>query len=127
MVAAHMRSAQGQTILVVEDETFIRLMAADSLADCGFDVIQACDAAEALHILETHEEVDILFTDINMPGEMDGLQLANMVSARRPDVRLVVTSGAERILAAPLPGSGIYLAKPYRPDELAAAMRVSAA
>jgi len=112
--------------LVVEDEAFIRLMAADSLAERGFDVIEARDAAEALHILEEHDEVEILFTDINMPGEMDGLQLAGTVAVKRPDVRLVITSGSDGIIGGPIPNRGIYLAKPYRPDELAAAIRVSA-
>jgi CheY-like chemotaxis protein len=110
------------TVLVVEDEALIRMFAADMLIDNGFAVLEAGDAAEALRILEEHDEVDVLFTDVNMPGPMDGLDLAGQAHDRRPDLGLIVTSGRGTPDLARLPLSSIYLAKPYRPHQLAAAI-----
>lgn len=111
-----------RTVLVVEDEALIRMFAADSLMDNGFAVLEAANAAEALRILEEHDEVDVLFTDVNMPGPMDGLDLAGQVHDRRPELGLIVTSGRGTPDLARLPLSSIYLAKPYRPQQLAAAV-----
>ncbi len=66
------------TVLVVEDEMFVRMIAADALEESGFAVLEAADAMQALEQLATHR-VAVLFTDINMPGEIDGLQLADIV------------------------------------------------
>jgi len=110
------------TVLVVEDETLIRMLAADSLADSGYNVLEAADAAEALRILEEHDEVAVLFTDVNMPGPMDGLALAGLMHDRRPDLGLIVTSGRGAPDLGRLPLSSIYLAKPYGPQQLAAAV-----
>lgn len=115
-------SAASRVVLVVEDEQLIRMLAADSLAESGFTVLEAGDAAEALRILEEHDDVDVLFTDVNMPGPMDGLDLAGLMHDRRPDLGLVITSGRGAPDLARLPLSSIYLAKPYRPHQLAAAI-----
>jgi CheY-like chemotaxis protein len=101
-------------VLVVDDEPLIRMNAADMLTDAGWTAIEAADAAEALALLEAHPEVTVLFTDINMPGDMDGLDLARRVHDLRPDVHLIVTSGKMRPRREDLPGSGEFLGKPYR-------------
>jgi CheY-like chemotaxis protein len=85
-----------QTILVVEDEVLIRLEIADSLRDGGFHVLEAAGASEAVEILSTSVRVDLVFTDIQMPGGMDGLGLARWVRRHRPDARVLLTSGAAR-------------------------------
>ena len=100
-------------VLVVEDEPLIRMDAADTLEDEGFEVIEAATARAALAILEKREgDVAALFTDVDMPGDMNGLELAGIVHARWPHVAIVVTSGVVRVSGS-LPGGGIFLEKPY--------------
>jgi CheY-like chemotaxis protein len=117
-----MLDAEHDTILVVEDETLIRIIAADALEESGFRVLEAGNANEALHILASHEEVAVLFTDINMPGEMDGLALARRVSSERPEIKVVVTSGKQWLDSSSLPDDGVFLPKPYRASQLKAAV-----
>lgn len=105
-------------VLVVEDEPLIRMVAADALADCGIMAWEAADAGEALHVLEEHPAIGLVFTDVNMPGEMNGLGLAYEVSQRRPDVGLIVTSGAVAVKEEELPDNGTFLPKPYPTDRL---------
>lgn len=105
-------------VLVVEDEALTRMVAADALTDQGIMAWEAGDAGEALHVLEQHPRIGLVFTDVNMPGEMDGLSLAHEVSVRRPDVSLIVTSGAVRIADDELPDHGTFLPKPYPTDRL---------
>ncbi len=107
-------------ILVVEDECLVRLDAALFLRDAGFEVLEAADADEALDVVEEHS-VDVLFTDINMPGEMNGLELARRVLAANPDVRLILTSGAIKLTRDQIPGGGAFLPKPYSPEAVARA------
>ena len=80
-------------ILLVEDEALIRTVVAEGLRDEGFTVIEAADASEALAVLAAGLPVDVLFTDVRMPGTMDGLALARVVMERRPDIAILVTSG----------------------------------
>ena len=111
------------TVLIVEDEAFIRMEAADVLADAGCVSLEAGDAEEALTVLEEHPEVRLLFTDINMPGTMDGLVLAEHVVRTSPDVALIVTSGKQRIADGDLPDHGMFLPKPYRGSDLVKAVQ----
>ena len=105
-------------VLVVEDEPLVRIVAADALADHGIMAWEAGDANEALQALERHPRIGVIFTDINMPGEMNGLGLAHEVSVRRPEVELIVTSGAVRIADDELPDNGTFLPKPYPTERL---------
>jgi DNA-binding NtrC family response regulator len=105
-------------VLVVEDEPMIRMVAADALADGGIMAWEAGDASEALEVLDQHPRIGVVFTDVNMPGDVDGLGLAHEVSVIRPDVKVIVTSGARAVPDADLPDHGTFLPKPYLTDQL---------
>jgi CheY-like chemotaxis protein len=81
------------TVLVVEDEVLIRIMVADELRDHGFNVVETSNADEALSVLQSQVPVDLLFTDLNMPGQVDALFLATFVRASYPTMKLVIASG----------------------------------
>jgi CheY-like chemotaxis protein len=100
-------------VLVVEDEPLVRMVAADALSDHGIMAWEAGDADEALELLERHPRIGLLFTDVDMPGAKDGLELAHEVSSARPDVELIVTSGAVSVSDEALPDHGSFLPKPY--------------
>lgn len=112
-------SAYKPPILVVEDEIFIRLIAVDTLEDNGYSILEAGSAAEALELLEGTDEVALVFTDINMPGVLDGLDLAAEIARRWPKIEIIVTSGARRLSDAEIPDAGQFLAKPYSTSDLA--------
>jgi two-component system, response regulator PdtaR len=105
-------------ILVVEDETLIRIWAADLLEENGFSVLEAKDADAALRVLESRPDVKLLFTDVQMPGSLNGMELACEVHARWPHVLLVIKSGRERPARADIPDDGRFVAKPYSAEEL---------
>ena len=110
-----MQGVEAATILVVEDEAFIRFMAADFLRECGWNVVEANCAASAVGVLECDSSVALVFSDIQMPGVMDGIALANWVRTNRPGVRIMLTSGAVRDVDTGLSDSGI-IPKPYSLD-----------
>jgi CheY-like chemotaxis protein len=100
-------------VLVVEDELFIRMHAVSIIEESGYDVVEAGDADEAIAILEARTDIRIVFTDIEMPGSMDGLKLARYIRDRWPPIQLVVTSGRHQIKDADLPPRGRFVPKPY--------------
>ena len=102
----------GLKVLVVEDEALIRFTIADDLRDAGFEVFEAETADEAIAIL-VREPIRLLFTDIDMPGSMDGLRLSAIVRDRWPPVRIIVTSGKQVPAAALLPAGSQFMPKPY--------------
>ncbi len=106
-------SIANPVVLVVEDEWLLRLVAVELVEDAGFQALSAASADEALSILETRGDVWLLFTDVQMPGSMDGLSLAHAVRERWPPVELIVTSGQRHIRAEDLPDRGRFIAKPY--------------
>ena len=99
-------------VLVVEDEPLILMDAMQSLEDAGFEVIDAYDAEHALLCLDERPDIGAVFTDVNMPGRFDGVQLARMVNERRPDVVVIVTSGAVKVRRTDLPEGGQFVPKP---------------
>jgi two-component system, response regulator PdtaR len=107
-------------VLVVEDEALIRMSSADAIRDLGFEVLEAADADHAVSLLETVPGIGVVFTDIQMPGSMDGLRLAAVVRDRWPPVALLVTSGKLRPASSDMPTGARFISKPYPPSELEA-------
>jgi CheY-like chemotaxis protein len=109
-----------ETVLVVEDEVLVRMVIADYLRECGYRVIEAGSAAEAVTVLSSPEPVDIVFSDIQMPGEMDGFGLATWVRQNQPWLKVLLTSGNARAAttAGDLCDDGPLEQKPYHPQAI---------
>jgi CheY-like chemotaxis protein len=105
-------------VLIVEDEPFLRIQAADIATEAGFEVLEAANADEAIAILENRADVRVVFTDIQMPGSMDGLKLAHAIRNRWPPVAVIVTSGQVRPAGDMMPENTPFLGKPYEATEL---------
>jgi CheY-like chemotaxis protein len=100
-------------VLVVEDEVLIRMSLVEDLEDAGLIVLEAGSADEALKLLDENPRVGTLFTDVNMPGAISGLDLARLVSQSRPDISIVISSGYLRMPKDELPGNVSFISKPY--------------
>ena len=111
------------TVLVVEDEPLVRMGIVDHLEDSGFTVLEAADADAAIHLLVKNLDIRIVFTDVDMPGSMDGLKLAAAISKRWPPIKIVVTSGHRKVNTNDLPVEAHFFAKPYSFDKLVTAFR----
>jgi two-component system, response regulator PdtaR len=98
-------------VLIVEDEFLVRTDAVDSIEGAGFTVYEASNADEAIRILETHHGIRVVFTDINMPGSMDGLKLAHYVRGRWPPIKLIITSGHPLPADEDFPEGAAYFTK----------------
>src|SRR5471030_537244 len=101
-------------VLIVEDETVLRMLAIEVVEEAGFMAIEARDADEAVVLLESRSDIALLFTDINMPGSMDGLKLAHAVRGRWPPIKILLVSGQVRLQPSQLPSSSRFVRKPYR-------------
>ena len=113
------------SILVVEDESLVRLAIADYLRECGFQVLEAATGIEAFNVLASHAAIDLVFSDIDMPGSMDGFGLARWIRAHRPGMKIILTSGMAEatVEAADLCDGGSLISKPY--FELSLVERIS--
>ncbi len=100
-------------ILVVEDHPLIRLNALELISEAGFAGVEASNADEAIRILAARPDIRLVFTDIEMPGTMDGLKLAHYIRGRWPKVHLIVASGKEIIQENQLPSGSKFFSKPY--------------
>jgi len=108
-----------KTVLVAEDESLIRLITVEALADAGFHVIEVAHTDEALAVLKADAaEINLLFTDINMPGSMNGLELAHHVHCVWPRVALLIASGKAQPTRTERPPGSRFLTKPYAVDEV---------
>jgi len=107
-------------ILIVEDDPFLRMLAVEFVNEAGFQTLEAGDADQAIAMLESSSKVTVLFTDINMPGSMDGLKLARVVSNRWPVIEILIASGHVLLQQADLPPNGRFLRKPYRAEAMIA-------
>jgi CheY-like chemotaxis protein len=109
-------------VLLVEDEFLVRMGTRAAVEMAGFDVLEASDADEAIAILAERNDVSLIFTDVHMPGSMDGLKLTHFVRDRWPPVKIVATSGRVRISDSELPEGGRFLPKPYSAGEITATL-----
>ena len=112
-----------EKILVVEDEALLLFAVADELRDAGYEVLEARDADEAIELLEAEGNIRLIFTDIDMPGSMDGLRLSAVVRDRWPPVRIIVTSGKHQPEQGSLPTGGRFMSKPYVPASVIGTVR----
>jgi DNA-binding NtrC family response regulator len=118
-----MASALKPVCLVVEDETIIMALAVELAAEAGYEVIEANNADDAIRILGERDDIRVVFTDIEMPGSMDGLRLARAVRERWPPVELIIVSGRTDITAENLPSRGIFFPKPYNVTQIVEALQ----
>ena len=113
-----MSSGPPTYVLVVEDELVLRLRAVDIVEDAGFIAIEAVNADEALSILESRSDISLLFTDIQMPGSIDGLKLAHTVHKRWPAIKIVLVSGQVKLLETDKPANSRFFGKPLEVQQM---------
>jgi CheY-like chemotaxis protein len=109
-------------VLVVEDSTIIRMGAVDLVRSVGYEALEACDAEGAIRILASRDDIDLVFTDVQMPGTMDGIKLSHYIRDRWPPVKLIVASGATILEESSLPGGSRFFSKPYDDHTITDAM-----
>ena len=105
-------------VLVAEDEALVRLLAVEVLDEAGFDVVETASGVEALSVLQARSDVDLLLTDVDMPGGLDGFHLARLAEERFPGTAVLIVSGKMRPGPADLPPGAFFLPKPYGLDVL---------
>jgi CheY-like chemotaxis protein len=110
-------------VLVVEDEMLLRMRAVDMVEDAGYTPVEAVDADEAVKILESRSDIALIFTDIQMPGSMDGLGLAQAVHERWPPIKIIVVSGALKRQDIDTPANSRFFGKPLEAREMIAEMQ----
>ena len=109
-------------VLIVEDSPLIRMGAVDLVLSAGYEALEASDADEAIRILETRDDIDLVFTDVHMPGTMDGVKLSHYIRDRWPPVKLIVASGAAILEESSLPFGSRFFPKPYDDQTITDAM-----
>ena len=116
-------STEVPKVLVVEDEMVLRMRAADIVEDAGFTAVEAVNADEAMAILESRSDIAVLFTDIQMPGSMDGLKLAHAVHSRWPDIKILLVSGQLKPSEAERPADSRFFGKPLGVEQMIAELQ----
>jgi CheY-like chemotaxis protein len=110
-------------VLVVEDEMLLRMRAVDMVEDAGFISLEAVDADQAIAILESRSDIALLFTDIQMPGRMDGLKLAHAVHERWPPIKIILVSGQLKLAQTDIPADSHFFGKPLAASQMIAEMQ----
>lgn len=100
-------------VLVVEDDALVRTLAVELVEEAGFFALEAANANEAIVMLEHRADIALVFTDIDMPGSMDGLKLAHAIRNRWPPIKIVIVSGKSNLSDSELPSNSLFFAKPY--------------
>ena len=109
-------------VLVVEDEPLVRMVAAETLAEAGYLILEAATGDEALRIITSGPPLSAVVTDVEMPGPLDGLELAKFIEKRWPEIAVVIVSGRRLPPPHELPLKAVFLPKPYSPERLVAAL-----
>jgi CheY-like chemotaxis protein len=117
------RPALSPIVLVVEDEMLLRMRAVDMVEDAGYASVEAVDADEAFAVLKSRSDIALLFTDIQMPGSMDGLQLAQAVYQLWPSIKIILVSGQLKLSENDIPPDSRFFGKPLKSGEMTAQMR----
>lgn len=118
-----MRGSQSNIlVLIVEDDILIRMDTAEMMEAAGFRVLEASSAEQAITLLEANSDIGVVFTDIDMPGSMNGIKLAEAVRGRWPPIRIIATSAHSDFTADDLPPGSRFIAKPYSHPEVARAI-----
>lgn len=112
-------------VLVVENDALVRALAIEVVEDAGFAAIDVSNADEALAILESRTDIAMVFTDIDMPGSMDGLKLAHAVRNRWPPIKIIMVSGKAHLSKADLPSDSKFVSKPYVVSAMISEMQAS--
>jgi CheY-like chemotaxis protein len=115
--------AEKPVVLVVEDETLIRMDIVEQISAADFEVLEASNADEAIAILERDPRIRVVFTDVDMPGSMDGIKLAHAVKGRWPPIKIVVASGHFKVRDEDMPDGGIFFDKPYNATDVVRTLR----
>ena len=116
-----------RVVLIVEDEPLLLLTASDMVEDAGYEPLIARNADEAIIVLERRKDIAVIFTDIDMPGSMDGMKLASAVRNRWPPIEIIITSGHRIVACNDMPERGIFLRKPYSSERIATTLNGFAA
>jgi CheY-like chemotaxis protein len=122
IVHEDLRNLMSRCVLVVEDEALVNMFTASELRAVGYEVLTAFDADEAIRILEERNDIDLVFTDINMPGSMDGIKLAAAVRLRWPPIKILVTTGNAALTREQMPAGSVIVRKPYEIQDVLKAM-----
>ena len=112
-----------RVVLVVEDHPLIRMGAIQLIEDAGYEAVEAGNADEAIALLAARPDIHLVFTDIEMPGSIDGLKLAHYVRDRWPPVLLIVVSGKTMVDETHLPKGARFFSKPYNDNAIVETMR----
>jgi CheY-like chemotaxis protein len=118
-----MKSDPAPNVLVVEDEMVLRMRAVDIVEDAGFNAVEAVNADEALSILESRSDISLLFSDIQMPGTMDGLKLAQAVHHRWPSIKIILVSGQVKPSDEDKPADSRFFGKPIEVEQMIAELQ----
>ncbi|BAT58045.1 blue-light-activated protein [Variibacter gotjawalensis] len=116
-----------KTILIVEDEPLLRMAAVDMVENAGYDSVEAANATEAISILEKRTDIRVVLSDIDMPMGIDGMRLAALIRDRWPPIEIILVSGHVRAPDLQLPARTVFFSKPYREDDVVAAINKFAA
>jgi CheY-like chemotaxis protein len=121
MILVH--SSVPAVVLVVEDEMLLRMRAVDMVEDAGYTSVEAIDADQAVAILESRSDIALIFTDIQMPGSMDGLGLAHSVHKRWPPIKIILVSGQLKLSESDIPPNSRFFGKPLQANQMIAEMQ----